>query len=131
MEVVKSLLEEKYNLLTEVLSLCNNVQYGDDMEENIIHFTELYDDREDIFKEIYRIDEMIIDIVGDKESIRDEKIRKISKEIYDFDVNYIKNVDEFRAFLNEKMKEVNTQKKLNNKFNQVNYEVVGNFSIQG
>lgn len=131
MKDINKLLDKKYELLTEVLSLCKNVKYGKDMEENILEFTKLYDNREPIFEKLKVIDEIILEETGNSDDIIDERIKAISKEILTFDKDYIKNEDEFKTFLNKKIKEVNTSKKINQKFNKINYEMYSNFNIQG
>ncbi len=131
METVKTLLEEKYNLLMEVLSLCSNVKVGKDIEENIVYFTELYTDRQFIFDEIKKIDDKIVRLTGDKANASNNKIKNVSKKIYDFDTDYRKSEDEFNIYLNKKLKDIKTTRKLNDKFNHINYEDIGGFSVQG
>ncbi len=131
MENVDKLLENKYNLLVEILSLCNNIKVGKDIEANIVYFTELYTDRQVIFDKIKIIDDMIIEATNDKSKVTNDKIKVISKKIVDFDINYRKSEEEFKQYLNKKLKEINTSKKINDKFNHINYEAVGGFSVQG
>ncbi len=131
METVNTLLEEKYNLLMEVLSLCNNIKVGKDIEENIVYFTELYTDRQFIFDEIKKIDDKIVRLTGNKTDASNDKIKEVSKKIADFDLNYRKNEDEFKIYLKKKLKDIKTSKKLNDKFKNINYEALGGFSVQG
>lgn len=131
MENVNTLLEEKYSLLMEVLSLCNKIKVGKDIEENIVYFTQLYTDRQFIFDEIKLIDDKIIKLTGDNARVKNEKIQEVSSKIVEFDTDYRKSEDEFKVYLNKKLKEINTTRKINDKFNHINYEEVGGFSIQG
>ncbi len=131
MDNLNKLLDKKYELLTEVLSLCKNVKVSNEIEENIIYFSELYNDRQELFDQMKHIDEMIVEITGDIEKTKNDKINTVIQEIVEFDENYRKNEEEFKLYLNKKMKEINDSKKVNKKFNEINYEQVTGFSIQG
>lgn len=131
MENLDELLNEKYKLLTEVLSLCNNVNYSKDTEENVVEFTKLYSSRNEIFKKISIIDSKIIAITGDETLVKNDKIREVIKKIVAFDKNYRKSEDEFKIFLNKKIRDAKNTIRLNQRFNQVNYEDISNFNIQG
>lgn len=130
MQDIDELLESKYELLQEVLSLSVSVHYGADEEENILSFIDLYERRTEIFDKIKNIDENIIAISGDETSITNDEIKAIAKEILAFDDNYRKNEDEFKAFLNKKMKTINQSIKVNKTFNPLALSDIGDFSIE-
>ncbi len=117
MEEVKELLEEKFELLSDVLTLCKNLKYSDDMEANVQIYIDFQETREPIFTKLTEIDNLILEITNGDGSFTNEKIREISRAILEFDRNNKKNEEEFKVFLTGKMKNLNDGIKINKKLN--------------
>ncbi len=124
MEEVELLLEKKYELLGDVLALCKNLQYSDNMEENVQVYIDFYVNRKPIFAKLTGIDNLILEITNGKGSFTNDKIKALSKEIIEFDENNRKNEEEFKLFIMGKMKSVSDGIKINRKLSAVAYEDV-------
>ncbi len=129
---VELLLEEKYKLLSDVLALCNNLKYTDNIEDNMQVYIDFHVNRKPIFVNLTNIDNKILEITDGTGSFTNDKIREISKEILAFDRNNKKNEEEFKNYLTGKMKNVSNGIKLNNKINpQALVEEVTGLDIRG
>ncbi len=124
MEEVELLLEKKYELLGDVLTLCNKLEYTSNMEENIQIYIDFYANREPIFEKITDIDNLILENTNGNGSFTNDKIKIISKKILEFDRNNKKSEDEFTLFLKGKMKNVSDGIKINKKFNPMVFEEI-------
>ncbi len=119
MDEVVELLEKKYELLRDVLTLCNNLKYHDDMEENMQIYIDFHETRQPIFEKLTSIDNLILEITNGEGSFTNDKIKAISKEILEFDRNNKKNEEEFKTFITTKMKTVSDGLKINKKLNPI------------
>ncbi len=117
MEEVELLLEKKYELLSDVLALCKNLNYTSSMEDNIQIYVDFYVNRKPIFAKLTNIDNLILEITNGNGSFTNDKIKAISQEIIAFDVNNKKNEEEFQIYLKNKMKSVSDGIKINKKIN--------------
>ncbi len=132
MEEVALLLEKKYELLNDVLTLCKNLKYTNEMEENIQIYIDFQEVREPIFAKLTGIDNLILEITDGEGSFTNDKIKEISKEILNFDKNNKKNEEEFNNYLKSKMKNVSNGLKINKKINPIAFvDSVGGLDIKG
>ncbi len=132
MDEVEVLLEQKYELLSAVLELCNNLKYSDNMEDNIQIYVDFYVNRKPIFAKLTSIDNLILEMTNGDGSFTNDKIKAISKEIIAFDVNNKKNEEEFNNYLAGKMKSVSNGLKINSKLNPRAFdEITPGLDIRG
>ncbi len=132
MDEVEVLLEKKYELLGEVLALCNSLRYTSNMEENIQIYIDFHVNRKPIFAKLTSIDNLILEMTNGDGSFTNDKIKAISREIIEFDVNNKKNEEEFKVYLSSKMKSVRDGMKINQKINPRAFEEIsGGLDLRG